>query len=149
MTGAAKKVEIFCDGACRGNPGPGGWGAILRHGEVEKELYGSKPHTTNNEMELTAAIQSLKALKKHCEVTVVTDSNYVVKGMSEWIHSWKKNHWRTAGKQPVKNMELWKELEAAAARHTVKWKWVRGHSGHEENERADQLANKGLEDGLG
>ncbi len=149
MTGAVKKVEIFCDGACKGNPGPGGWGVILRHGEVEKELYGFKPHTTNNEMELTAAIQSLKALKTHCEVTLITDSNYVVKGMSEWIFSWKKNGWKTSGKQPVKNMELWKELEAAAARHKVKWKWVRGHAGHPENERADQLANRGIEEGRG
>jgi ribonuclease HI len=147
MTNAVEKVKIFCDGACKGNPGPGGWGAILRHGKVDKELYGFNPHTTNNVMELTAAIQSLKALKSPCEVTLVTDSNYVVKGMSEWIFSWKKNGWRTSDKKPVKNIELWTELDEAAARHKVKWKWVRGHDGHAENERADQLANKGIEEG--
>jgi len=147
MKEAKNVVEVFCDGACRGNPGPGGWGALLRHGGTEKELYGFKHHTTNNEMELTAAIEALKALTRPCEVIITTDSNYVVKGMKEWIHGWKKNNWRTSGKQPVKNQELWKALDEAASRHKVKWHWIKGHAGHTENERADKLANKGIDEG--
>ncbi|MBI5816448.1 MAG: ribonuclease HI [Nitrospinae bacterium] len=149
MKDAKARVQVYCDGACRGNPGPGGWGALLLHGDKEKELYGFKPHTTNNEMELTAAIEALKALTRHCDVTITTDSNYVVKGMKEWIHGWKKNNWRTSGKQPVKNQELWKALDEAASRHNVKWHWIKGHAGHPENERADKLANKGIDEGRG
>lgn len=139
-------VEIFCDGACKGNPGPGGWGAILRFGDNEKELYGFKAHTTNNEMELTAAIEALSALKRPCKVRLVTDSNYLVKGMKEWIHSWKKNGWKTSGKQPVKNAGLWRKLEEVSSTHHVKWEWIKGHAGHAENERADQLANRAIDE---
>lgn len=141
-------VEIFCDGACRGNPGPGGWGTILRAGSSEEELYGYKKKTTNNEMELTAALMGLKALKKSSEVTLVTDSTYLVKGMTEWIKNWKKNNWRTAAKKPVKNRELWEALDEAASGHKIKWTWVRGHNGHPENERADSLANLAIDENL-
>lgn len=141
-------VEIFTDGACRGNPGPGGWGAILRNGQTEKELYGGERETTNNRMELMAAIQALEALKRPCEVTLVTDSEYVKKGITEWLADWKRRGWKTAGKKPVKNKDLWQRLEAATHTHKIHWKWVRGHTGHPENERADQLANRGIEEML-
>lgn len=145
MSGARPVVEIFCDGACRGNPGPGGWGALLRSGGKEKRINGYKAHTTNNEMELTAAIESLRALKKPSRVTITTDSNYVVKGMTEWIHSWRKKGWKTAGKKPVKNRELWEALAKEAKRHEVEWLWIRGHNGHPENELADSLANEAID----
>lgn len=141
-----KQVEIYTDGACRGNPGPGGWGVVLRRGTVEKELYGGVPQTTNNQMELTAVIRALEALKEPCDVMLYTDSKYVIDGITQWIHGWKRNGWRTAGKQPVKNGELWQQLDQARARHTVQWQWVKGHSGHPENERADQLANRGIDE---
>lgn len=140
------KVEIFTDGACRGNPGPGGWGAILRSGGHEKELYGAEPHTTNNRMELTAAIRALEALKRPCEVVLTTDSEYLRKGITEWLPQWKRRGWRTADKKPLKNLELWQTLEAAAARHDIQWRWVRGHTGHPENERADRLANQAIDE---
>lgn len=142
---ARPKVEIFCDGACRGNPGPGGWGAILRSGGREKRISGYKDMTTNNEMELTAAMEGLRALKTPSSVTVTTDSNYVVKGMTEWIHDWRGRGWRTAAKKPVKNRELWEKLAEEAARHDVKWAWIRGHNGHPENELADRLANEAID----
>lgn len=138
-------VEIFTDGACKGNPGPGGWGALLRFGEEERELFGGEPNTTNNRMELTAVIEALATLKRRCEVTVHTDSQYVQKGITEWIHNWKVRGWKTAGKDPVKNADLWRRLDALASKHRIHWKWVRGHSGHPENERADVLANRGVE----
>ncbi len=141
-----KQVDIFTDGACRGNPGPGGWGAVLRYGDKEKELFGGEPHTTNNRMELMAAIQALEALKDPCEVNLTTDSQYVRKGITEWLVNWKKRNWQTAAKKPVVNKDLWQRLEAAADRHRVKWHWVRGHSGHSENERADRLANRGIDE---
>jgi len=138
-------VDIFTDGACSGNPGPGGWGAILRIQGREKELYGGEPDTTNNRMELTAVIEALKALKRPVKARVHTDSQYVQKGISEWIHAWKRRGWRTAGKQAVKNEDLWRALDAQAAQHRVEWLWVRGHAGHAENERADALARRGIE----
>ncbi len=141
-----KKVEIFTDGACRGNPGPGGWGALLRHEGKEKTFYGGDKHTTNNRMELAAAIEGLKALSQPCDVTLTTDSQYVRKGITEWMANWKRNGWKTAAKKPVQNAELWKQLDEAAAVHTVKWCWVKGHSGHRENEIADQLANRGIDE---
>jgi ribonuclease HI len=133
-------VEIFTDGACKGNPGPGGWGVVIRSGSREKELSGGEPHTTNNRMELLAAIRGLEALKRPCDVTLYTDSIYVRDGISKWIHGWRKNGWRTADRKPVKNAELWQELLAAAAPHRIEWHWVKGHAGHPENERADRLA---------
>ncbi|MCX7151281.1 MAG: ribonuclease HI [Proteobacteria bacterium] len=145
MTQGTDKVKIYADGACKGNPGPGGWGALLVTGATEKELFGGEPDTTNNRMELTAAIRGLDALTRPCEVDIFTDSQYVQKGMTEWVHSWKRRGWRTADKQAVKNVDLWQQLEAAAARHKVRWHWVRGHAGHVENERADALANRGVE----
>jgi ribonuclease HI len=145
MTNEIKEVEIFTDGACSGNPGPGGWGAILRHGDTEKELFGGEADTTNNRMELMAAISALNALKTACKVELYTDSSYVKDGISKWIHGWKRNGWRTADKKPVKNAELWQALEEARARHQVTLHWVRGHNGHPENERADELARKGME----
>ena len=138
-------VEIFTDGACKGNPGPGGWGALLRFGTEEKELFGGEPNTTNNRMELTAVIEGLATLSRPCEVIVHTDSQYVQKGITEWIHNWKNRGWKTAAKAPVKNADLWRRLDALAAKHDVQWKWVRGHSGHPENERADALANRGVD----
>jgi ribonuclease HI len=141
-----KTVEIFTDGACRGNPGPGGWGALLRFNGKEKGLYGGEPHTTNNRMELRAAIEGLTALKESCEVDLTTDSEYVRKGITEWIENWKKRGWRTAAKKPVMNADLWQELDAQCARHTVRWHWVKGHSGHRENELADGLANRGIDE---
>lgn len=133
-------VEIFTDGACSGNPGPGGWGAILRAKGMEKELSGSEKQTTNNRMEMMAVIAALEALKRPCRVTITTDSQYVMKGMTEWLPGWKAKNWKTAAKKPVKNAELWQRLDKAIAPHEVKWQWVRGHNGHPENERADELA---------
>lgn len=137
-------VEIFCDGACKGNPGPGGWGVILRYRGVEKELWGGEPATTNNRMELTALIRGLQALKRPARVSITTDSQYLMRGITEWIAQWKRNGWRTASKAPVKNQDLWQALDAALAPHQVEWRWVRGHTGHPENERADALANRGI-----
>jgi ribonuclease HI len=134
------EVEIFTDGACSGNPGPGGWGAILRVANRERELSGGDPATTNNRMELMAAIMALEALKRPCKVRLLTDSSYVRDGVTKWIHGWKKNGWRTADKKPVKNVELWQRLDEASAPHRIHWSWVKGHSGHVENERADALA---------
>ncbi len=139
------KIDIFADGACKGNPGTGGWGALLVFGEQEKELCGGEFNTTNNRMELRAVIEGLNALKRPCEVVVYTDSQYVQKGISEWIHGWKARGWKTAAKEPVKNAELWQQLDAAQSLHKVTWRWVRGHNGHAGNERADQLANRGVE----
>ena len=138
------QVEIFTDGACRGNPGPGGWGAILRFGGTEKELSGGEAETTNNRMELMAAISALEALKRPVTVDVHTDSTYVRDGITKWIHGWKKRDWRTADKKPVKNVDLWQRLEAAVAQHQVSWHWVKGHAGHPENERADELAREAV-----
>ncbi len=140
-----KPVEVFTDGACKGNPGPGGWGALLRFGGHERELFGGEPDTTNNRMELTAAIEALKALKEPCNVSLTTDSVYVRDGVTKWINQWRRNGWRTAAKKPVKNQDLWQALDAEVARHDVVWHWVKGHSGHPENEKADELANRGIE----
>jgi ribonuclease HI len=137
---ARPEVEIFTDGACSGNPGPGGWGAILRFGDVERELAGGEPVTTNNRMELMAAIAALEALKRPCRVRLYTDSQYLRDGITRWLPAWKARGWRTAAKAPVKNIDLWQRLEAAAAPHQIEWHWVRGHAGHPENERADALA---------
>jgi ribonuclease HI len=137
-------VEIYADGACKGNPGPGGWGVILRFGDHERELHGGEPQTTNNRMELTAVIEGLLALKRRSTVRVYTDSQYVQKGISEWIHGWKRRGWRTAAKEPVKNRELWIEHDELRKKHEIEWHWVKGHAGHPENERADRLANKGI-----
>jgi ribonuclease HI len=144
----AEIVQIYADGACKGNPGPGGWGAILRAGGQEQELYGGEPQTTNNRMELTAVIRALEALHRPATVEVYTDSQYVQKGISEWLHAWKRRGWRTADKQPVKNVDLWHRLDRAAAPHRVTWHWVKGHAGHPENERADALASRGVEKAL-
>ena len=141
MTSTAKKlVEIFTDGACSGNPGPGGWGAILRYGGTEKELNGGEPATTNNRMEMMAAIMAIEAVKRPCEIHLHTDSEYLRQGITTWIHSWKARGWKTADKKPVKNVDLWQRLERAIETHDVHWHWVKGHSGHVENERADELA---------
>ena len=137
-------VDIYTDGACSGNPGPGGWGAILRYNGVEKELSGGAAETTNNRMELIAAIEALEALKRPAKVRLYTDSTYVKDGITKWIHGWKAKGWKTANKKPVKNEDLWRRLEEALARHEVEWHWVRGHSGHPENERADALARAGM-----
>ena len=139
-------VEIFTDGACRGNPGPGGWGFVLRYKNKEKESCGGELATTNNRMELMAVIKALEALTRPSRVNLYTDSQYVQKGISEWIHTWKRKGWKTADKKPVKNEDLWRQLDELAARHEVEWHWVRGHDGHPENERADKLANKGIPD---
>lgn len=144
MARQQKIVEIYTDGACSGNPGVGGWGVILRWNGHERELYGGNAHTTNNQMELMAAIYALKALKEPCLVDLYTDSVYVRNGISKWIEGWKKNNWRTASKSPVKNMELWQALEGACSCHTVRWHWVKGHAGHPDNERADALARKAI-----
>jgi ribonuclease HI len=141
-----EKVSIFTDGACRGNPGPGGWGAVLRTGDREKELYGAEPQTTNNRMELTAAISALEALKRPCEVTLTTDSQYVRQGITQWLSAWKRRGWKTADRKPVKNQDLWERLEKATHRHKVHWHWIKGHSGHPENERADALANRAIDE---
>lgn len=138
-------VEIYTDGACKGNPGVGGWGAILRAGGKEKEIFGGEVNTTNNRMEMTAVIEALRALTRPSEVVLHTDSQYVQKGISEWIHGWKRNGWRTSDKKPVKNADLWQTLDQLAAAHRIDWRWVRGHDGHPENERADELANRGVE----
>ncbi|MBD2859890.1 ribonuclease HI [Spongiibacter sp. KMU-158] len=143
---STQNVEIFTDGACKGNPGPGGWGVLLRYQGTEKPLYGGEANTTNNRMELTAAIEGLKALKRSCQVTLTTDSQYVRQGITEWMPNWKARGWKTASKQPVKNADLWKLLDEQSSRHQVDWKWVKGHSGHRENEIADQLANRGIEE---
>lgn len=148
MTQAVKslsRVEIWTDGACKGNPGVGGWGVLLRQGKHEKTLYGGELHTTNNRMELLAVIKALEALKRHCDVTVHTDSQYVQKGMNEWLANWKRRGWRTADKKPVKNADLWQKLDALVQQQPVTWRWVKGHSGDPGNERADELANLGVE----
>ena len=142
----AEVVQIYADGACRGNPGPGGWGAILRDEGRDKEIFGGEPQTTNNRMELTAVIRALETLGRPSTVEVYTDSQYVQKGISEWLPDWKRRGWRTADKKPVKNVDLWQELERAAGKHRVTWHWVKGHAGHPENERADALANRGVEE---
>ncbi len=142
---ASERVEIYTDGACKGNPGPGGWGALLRYRGRERELWGGEPNTTNNRMELMAAIQALEALKRPCRVTLTTDSRYLQQGVTEWLANWKRRGWKTAGRQPVKNVDLWKRLDEAMSRHDIEWHWVRGHTGHPENERADRLANRAIE----
>ena len=140
------EIDIYTDGACSGNPGPGGWGAILRAGPHEKELWGGEPATTNNRMELLAVIRALAALKRPVTARVHTDSQYVQKGISEWIHGWKARGWKTADKKPVKNDDLWRRLDSARSKHDVAWKWVKGHAGHEHNERADELARLGMQE---
>lgn len=139
-------MELYTDGACKGNPGPGGWGALLRYGDVERELYGAEEQTTNNRMELLAVISGLEALTRPSHVQVTTDSQYVKNGITQWIHNWKRNGWKTAAKKPVKNADLWRLLDEAVARHQVEWEWVKGHAGHPENERADELANRAIEE---
>lgn len=141
-----KHIEIFTDGACRGNPGPGGWGALLRFGAIERELFGGETDTTNNRMELRAAIEALKALKEPCQVELTTDSVYVRNGITQWLSDWKRRGWKTAAKKPVKNVDLWQELDEENSRHRVEWHWVKGHSGHRENEIADKLANRGIDE---
>jgi ribonuclease HI len=146
MTDTPQAVQLFTDGACSGNPGPGGWGCILRFKGVEKELYGGENPTTNNRMEMLAVLSGLNALTRPCTVEVYTDSEYVKKGMTEWLRGWKARGWKTADKKPVKNDDLWKALDEAASRHRVSWHWVRGHAGHPENERADELARRGAQE---
>ena len=141
-------VEIYTDGACRGNPGPGGWGASLRYNGQQKDLYGSEPETTNNRMELMAVIKALESLKRCCPVKIYTDSKYVLDGMTKWLPNWKKKGWKTAAKKPVKNADLWKQLDAAVQANDVSWQWVKGHTGDEGNECADALANRGIDDML-
>lgn len=141
-----KYVEIYTDGACRGNPGPGGWGALLRCGDTERELYGGETDTTNNRMELTAAIEALRALNRPCAVRLTTDSNYVRHGITEWLDGWKRKDWKTAARKPVKNVDLWRALDEQNQRHRVEWHWVKGHSGHPENDRADALANRAIDE---
>ena len=140
-----KQIRAFTDGACSGNPGPGGWGAVLQFGDHERELHGGAANTTNNRMELTAAIEALKALSEPCQVTLTTDSTYVKDGITQWLVNWKRNGWKTAAKKPVKNQDLWQALDHESARHEIDWCWVKGHSGHPENERADRLANLGMD----
>lgn len=142
----AKQVELFTDGACRGNPGPGGWGVLMRYAGHEKELYGGEAETTNNRMELTAVIEGLNSLTRQCHVKITTDSTYVKDGITSWIHNWKKRNWKTASKKPVKNQDLWQALDKAVSEHEVEWAWVKGHSGHRENEIADELANRGIDE---
>ena len=141
---AAPAVHIYTDGACKGNPGPGGWGVLLKYNGEEREMFGGEASTTNNRMEMMAVIEALRALKRPSNVILHTDSTYVMKGITEWIHGWKARGWRTAAKEPVKNVDLWKALDSEVARHQIVWKWVKGHSGHDGNERADALANKGV-----
>jgi ribonuclease HI len=145
VTTAEEPVHIYTDGACKGNPGPGGWGAWLRHGEREKELFGGERSTTNNRMELTAVIEALASLKRRCRVVLHTDSQYVQLGITEWLPNWVRRGWKTADRKPVKNADLWQRLQELAARHDVEWRWVKGHAGIDGNERADQLANRGVE----
>ena len=140
------ETEIYTDGACRGNPGPGGWGVVLRYKGREKNLYGAEALTTNNRMELMAAIMALESLKRHCRVRLTTDSQYVQKGITEWLPNWKKRGWKTASRKPVKNIDLWQRLDAAIVGHDIQWEWVRGHSGHPENEQADALANQAIDE---
>jgi ribonuclease HI len=140
------EVEIYTDGACRGNPGPGGWGVLMRAGRAQRELHGGEPHTTNNRMELRAAIEGLAALKRPCRVALYTDSEYLRKGITEWLAGWKRNGWKTSARKPVKNQDLWERLDGEVARHEIRWHWVKGHSGHPENERADALANRGIDE---
>nr|WP_303803376.1 ribonuclease HI [Snodgrassella alvi] len=140
-----QEVTLYTDGACKGNPGTGGWGALLQSGKHSKELFGGEANTTNNRMELTAVIQGLAALKRPCIVNIYTDSQYVKNGMQQWIHNWKARGWKTAAKQPVKNIELWQALDAAVSKHQIQWHWVKGHAGHPGNEKADELANRGVE----
>jgi ribonuclease HI len=142
----SRVVTIHTDGACRGNPGPGGWGAILEHGDKQRQLYGGELDTTNNRMELTAVIKALEALKFKCQIELYTDSKYVLQGITEWMANWKKRNWRTADKKPVKNVDLWQKLDALVIEHDINWHWVKGHSGHPGNELADQLANKGIDE---
>ena len=146
MTNEVVDIQIFTDGACRGNPGPGGWGVILRSGSHEKELFGGEQSTTNNRMELRAAIEGLAALKRPSRVTVTTDSQYVRQGITQWIEGWKRNQWRTSAKKAVKNQDLWQLLDELTSRHEVTWEWVKGHSGHPDNEHADDLANRGIDE---
>ena len=146
MSNTLKIVHIYTDGACKGNPGPGGWGAILKYGQHVKELNGYSPKTTNNIMEITAVIEALKSLTRPCSIVLTTDSNYVKDGITEWIHNWKKKGWKTANKKPVKNKGFWLHLDSEVQRHNIEWKWVKGHSGHPENERADELANEAVEE---
>ena len=141
-----KTVIIYTDGACRGNPGPGGWGVLIEYGELSKQLYGGDVSTTNNKMELTAAIMALKEIKEPCEIILYTDSKYVLQGIEEWIHNWKKRGWRGVNKKPVKNIDLWKELDELRDEHNIKWNWVKGHSGDPGNETADMLANRGIDE---
>ncbi|HYP14769.1 MAG TPA: ribonuclease HI [Bryobacteraceae bacterium] len=136
-----KKIKLITDGACKGNPGPGGWACVLRYGDKVKEMWGSEPHTTNNRMELTAAVQGLKALKEACDVEIVTDSEYLRKGITGWVQKWKLNGWKTAEKKPVVNRDLWEELDAQNARHKTEWQWTKGHASHEDNNRCDELAS--------
>jgi len=142
------KVEIYSDGACRGNPGPGGWGTLLRFNDSEKELFGAEPETTNNRMELMAAIMGLEALSRPCKIRITTDSQYVKKGITEWLNGWKQRAWKTANRKPVKNKDLWQRLEIASGQHQIEWHWVKGHSGHTENERVDALANQAIDEML-
>ncbi len=142
----SRVVTIHTDGACRGNPGPGGWGATLEHGDKQRQLYGGELDTTNNRMELTAVIKALEALRFKCQIELYTDSKYVLQGITEWMANWKKRNWRTAGKKPVKNVDLWQKLDALVIEHDINWHWVKGHSGHPGNELADQLANKGIDE---
>lgn len=144
-----KAVEMFTDGACKGNPGPGGWGVLLRFGQHEKHLFGGERNTTNNRMELLAAIEGLSVLNRPCSVILTTDSQYVRQGITQWINNWRKNGWKTAAKQPVKNADLWQRLDQLSQQHQIEWRWVKGHSGHAENEQADQLANQGVASVMG
>ncbi|MDA0789150.1 MAG: ribonuclease HI [Proteobacteria bacterium] len=139
-------VEIFTDGACRGNPGPGGWGVLLRYGDGEKELWGGEPHTTNNRMELLAAIRGLEALKRRCRVAITTDSQYVRQGITSWLANWQTRGWKTSNRQLVKNRDLWEQLDLLVQQHDIEWHWIKGHSGHPDNERADGLANRGIDE---
>jgi ribonuclease HI len=139
-----KKIELYTDGACKGNPGPGGWGVLMRYGSVEKELCGGEANTTNNRMEMLAVINGLEAIKRSSKVLITTDSQYVLKGINDWIEGWKARGWKTAAKQPVKNVDLWQRLDSALQGHDVQWQWVKGHAGHKDNERADELANRGI-----
>jgi ribonuclease HI len=146
MSGVSVETEIFTDGACRGNPGPGGWGVLMRHNGHEKTLYGAEELTTNNRMELMAAIRALESLTRPCRVRLTTDSRYVQQGIQEWLANWKRRGWKTAARKPVKNVDLWQRLDKAAAAHEIEWTWVKGHSGHLENELADELANKAIDE---